>query len=116
MKSKFELAHIGINHNDDKKAKESAKLLCTLFNLEEKEGETNVYAGKIFECMKFNSHGENGHIGLLTNNLQEAVLELENKGFKFKEGTAVYKENDKLHNIYLDLEISGFAIHILQKY
>ena len=41
----FKLVHVGINCENEEEAKSSAKLLCTLFGLEYKEGNKSTFAG-----------------------------------------------------------------------
>lgn len=59
--------------------------------------------------------GINGHITMRTQDLSDAVTELEGKGFSFKMDTAAYTDEGRLKNIYSDREFGGFAIHIMQK-
>ncbi len=59
--------------------------------------------------------GANGHIAMRTQNLGEAMTELQEKGFSFQMETAAYSEDGTIKNVYLDGEYGGFAIHIMQK-
>lgn len=115
MKNQFELVHVGINTANPAEAEALAKLLCFMFHLEPKHGQKSEFAGSCFECMKAPFLGTNGHIAMAADDLEEAVKELEEKGFSFRQETAAYQENGKLKNIYLSGEYGGFAIHILQK-
>lgn len=115
MKNVFELAHIGINTENEKEADKLAQLLSGMFNLEPRHGQKSEFAGNYFECMKAPYLGANGHIAMITADLEEAVEELKGKGFTFNMDTAAYNDDGKLKNIYLDGEFGGFAIHILQK-
>ena len=59
-------------------------------------------------------NGEHGHIAIATNDIHRAITYLKMKGISILLETA--KESDgKLKAIYLDLKVSGFAIHLLQK-
>ena len=49
-----------------------------------------------------------------TNSVARAKNYLEMMGYKFKEETAKFK-GDKLTAIYLEDEIGGFAVHLVQK-
>lgn len=115
MKNKFVLAHIGINQNSSQEAKNLSDELSKMFNLNTRSGQKSEFAGEYFECMRNPYLGVNGHIAMLTDDLELAVKELKEKGYSFLEETASYTENGKLKNIYLDGEWGGFAIHILQK-
>ena len=115
MKNTFELAHVGINSKNPEEAAQLAELLCTLFNLDPKHGNSSEFAGPYFECMKKPFLGTNGHIALRTADLTAAVEELTEKGCSFNMDTSAYNDEGKLKNIYLAGEFGGFAIHILQK-
>lgn len=116
MENKFELLHVGLNSGSPEKAEETAKLFSFMFNLPVKLGNSSVFAGKYFECMKSPSaRGTNGHIAMATENVDAAKAELEAKGYTFVPETASYNEDGSLKNIYLAGEFAGFAIHIIKK-
>lgn len=115
MENRFELAHIGIHQNSLEEAQKTADVLSLLFNLEPRQGNKSVFAGSYFECMREPYLGQNGHIAMCTENLEQAVAELKRKGFSFRAETEAYDEAGKLMNVYLEGEFGGFAIHIMQK-
>ncbi len=115
MKCKFTLEHVGINTPNEEEAKKLVTLLCTLLNLEPRQGDKSDFAGPYFECMKYPYLGTNGHIAMKTDSVEDAMAELKEKGFSFNMDTAAYNEDGTLKNIYLDGEFGGFAIHILRK-
>lgn len=115
MQHKFELEHIGINTENPNEALELAKLLSLIFNLEPRHGQKSEFAGEYFECLKKPYLGKNGHIAMRTKDLTSAMQELSAKGFSFKMDTASYNTDGSIKNIYLDQEVGGFAIHIMQK-
>ena len=110
----FELAHLGINEEDEDKALNSANLLSHLFYLPIKEGTSSVFAGSGFEVVKNRFLGEHGHIAIATNNIHRAIAFLKMRGVSIFPETAK-EDKDKLKAVYLDQEVSGFAIHLLQK-
>ena len=59
--------------------------------------------------------GAKGHIAYKTNYIERAVAYLRAKGVKINEESAKYNAKGKLIAIYLEEEIGGFAIHLLQK-
>ncbi|HOR42830.1 MAG TPA: keto-hydroxyglutarate-aldolase/keto-deoxy-phosphogluconate aldolase, partial [Atribacterota bacterium] len=67
-----------------------------------------------FEIMKKKYLGEHGHIAIATNNINRAIAYLNRKGIATLPETAK-ESGGKLKAIYLDLNISGFAIHLMQK-
>ncbi|WP_234117859.1 VOC family protein [Clostridium hydrogenum] len=109
----FTLAHVGINTENESKAKEVAALLCSIFDFDNKETEISVFAGNGVEVMKYKGFGTLGHIGFGTDNIEEAIKYLEAKGIKFNYESAKYNEDKKMKLIYLEQEIGGFAIHIV---
>ncbi len=110
----FEFAHLGINEENKGKALNSANQLSHLFYFPVKEGETSVFAGSGFEVMKNQYLGKHGHIAIATNHIYRAINYLKMKGVSLLPETAKEKDG-KLKAIYLDQEVSGFVIHLLQK-
>ncbi len=110
----FEFAHLGINEKNKDKALDSANLLSHLFYFSVKEGVSSIFAGPGFEVMKNQYLGKHGHIAIATNHIYRAINYLKMKGVSVLPETAKEKDG-KLKTIYLDKEVSGFAIHLLQK-
>jgi len=110
----FELDHLGINEEDQDKALNSANLLSYLFYLPIKEGTSSLFAGPAFEVIKNRYLGEHGHIAIATNDIHRAITYLKMKNISILPETAKEKEG-KLKAVYLNQEVSGFAIHLLQK-
>lgn len=110
----FQLAHLGINEENSENALRSAELLSHLFYFPIKEGNNSIFAGSSFEVMKKKYLGSHGHIAIATNDLSRAMAYMRRKGISVLPETA--KESDgKLKAIYLDQEVSGFSIHLVQK-
>jgi len=110
----FEFAHLGINEKSEDKALNSANLLSRLFYLPVKEGTSSFFADSVFEVIKSQYLGEHGHIAIATNDIYRAIAYLKKKGISVLPETAKEKDGN-LKAIYIDQEISGFAIHLLQK-
>lgn len=115
MQPEFALAHVGINTEGPQVAVELSAMLCHMFNLTPRHGNKSEFAGSYVECMKAPYLGRNGHIAFKTDNLEAAVIELCAKGYSIKQETASYTEEGKLKNVYLDIELCGFAIHLMQE-
>ena len=110
----FQLAHLGINEENREKALNLANQLSHTFYFAPKEGNSSIFAGSGFEIMKEKYFGEHGHIAIATNNILRAISYLKRKGISTLPDTA--KESDgKLKAVYLDMDVSGFAIHLIQK-
>ena len=109
----FELAHIGINTDNDSEASKLAATLNNAFGLPVKEGNSSIFAGDI-EINKSKGLGACGHIAIRTHSIERAAYYLAKKGYELEPGTEKYK-GDKLIAVYLKGEFGGFAIHLLQK-
>ena len=110
----FELMHLGINENNESKAQSAANDFALLLSLPVKEGSSSVFAGTEFEIMKEKYLGEHGHIAIGTNSIERAIAYFRQNGISTLPETTKEK-NGRMIAVYLDKEISGFAIHLLQK-
>lgn len=110
----FELVHIGINCRDNEEALRTAGQFSRLLGMPEKEGNSSIFTGTGIEVMKKDGRGSHGHIGIGTHDLTRAVFHLEKQGYSFDPSSAKYK-NGKITALYLQEEIGGFAVHLLQK-
>jgi len=110
----FEFAHLGINEETKDKALNSANLLSGLFNFPLKKGTSSIFAGSTFEVIKNKYLGKHGHIAIATKDIHRAIAYLKKKDISVLPETAKEKDS-KLKAIYLNQEVSGFAIHLLQK-
>lgn len=111
----FTLSHVGINAQDEASANKTADTFEAFFGMAKKEGKSSVFAGTGIEVMKTPYLGTNGHIAVGTNDMERAVYHLERRGISFDEATAKRDEKGKLKAIYLEDEIGGFAVHLVQK-
>jgi 2-dehydro-3-deoxyphosphogluconate aldolase/(4S)-4-hydroxy-2-oxoglutarate aldolase len=110
----FEIAHIGVNETSEDKAKSSAQFFSDIFQFPMKVGSSSVFSGTGIEVTKSPVQGTHGHIAIRTNNIVRAVAFLNRKGVKTDPSSAKEK-NGKMIAIYLEAEVSGFAVHLLQK-
>lgn len=111
----FELRHIGINTADEKEADQVAGSFEKLFGFTKNMGNGSIFAGTFIEAMNQPYLGRNGHIAIQTNYIERAIFHLEAQGFTFNEDSKKYNKNNKLATIYLNEEIGGFAVHLVQK-
>ena len=109
------LAHVGINCGKAEEAVKTAKTLCALFDFDFKEGNSSTFAGSAVECMKNPGPGTNGHIGIGTNSIDRAMYHLGLRGVEFDESTIKLDAKGNKKVVYLKGEVSGFALHLLQK-
>jgi 2-dehydro-3-deoxyphosphogluconate aldolase/(4S)-4-hydroxy-2-oxoglutarate aldolase len=110
----FELRHVGINCENEGEASKTAQAFERIFGFEKKEGNSSVFAGTAVEAMKTPYLGAKGHIAIGTNNVLRAMNYLESQGVEFDMNTAKYN-GEKLMAVYMKEEISGFAVHLVQK-
>ncbi len=112
----FELAHVGVNADNEEEAMKAANRFAFLFGMSAKVGNSSVFAGSALEVMKSPYLGKNGHIAIRTNYIDRAVNYMESVlGVKFNEESAKRDAKGALKAIYLDEEIGGFAVHLVQK-
>lgn len=111
----FELAHVGINAENEQEAIKAAKMFETLFGFESKVGNSSVFAGKYVEVMKTPFLGKNGHIAIATNSVMRAIAFFERKGIEFNYEVAKKDAKGNYPAIYFKDEIAGFAVHLVQK-
>lgn len=111
----FSLAHIGINESDEGNADKSADKFNKLFGFTKNTGSSSIFAGKGIEIMKTPYLGKNGHIAIGTNFIDRAVYHLSKQGFEFDFNTEKRDAKGNLKAIYIKDEISGFAVHLMQR-
>jgi len=110
----FELGHLGVNCANEKEASGEAAKVASLFGLAVKDGNSSVFAGKLFEFMKSPYLGEKGHVAVSCNSVERALAFLESKGIGALPETE-RKKDGKIAAIYLDFHASGFIFHLLRK-
>lgn len=110
----FEFAHLGIYFDEENEAQLSASMLNRTFGFTEKHGNSSIFSSDKLELCKSRGLGRNGHIAIKTNSIALALEYLKRQGFSVNTESAKYC-GDVLTSIYLDLEIGGFSVHLLQK-
>ena len=111
----FELGHVGINCQDAAQAEQTAKALCAIFGFEYKAGNSSDFAGSAVECNKAPGRGAHGHIAIRTNNVDRAIYHLGLQGVKFDESSRKTDAKGRTKAIYLQEELGGFTLHLVQK-
>ena len=111
----LELGHIGINCENEAEAAKTAETIASLLSMAVKPGNSSIFVGKKeFEIMKKPGRGTNGHIAILTNNVDRAIYHLGQRGVKFDMDSKNVKDG-KTVAIYFADEIAGFAFHLVQR-
>ena len=111
----FDLAHIGINSENEERADNDSGKIEFMFGLKKINGESYISNANILHFMKEKNYGKNGHIALSTNFIEYAVFYLKKKQIEFIEESARFNEKGELTSIYLDTMVGGFAIRLVRK-
>jgi 2-dehydro-3-deoxyphosphogluconate aldolase/(4S)-4-hydroxy-2-oxoglutarate aldolase len=111
----FELGHVGLNLSSEAKALDAASRLEALFGFAAQNGGSSVFAGKAVEAMKAPFLGAHGHIAVAANSVARAKRYLGAMGVAFREDTLRRDAAGKMLSVYLQEEIGGFAVHLVQK-
>jgi 2-dehydro-3-deoxyphosphogluconate aldolase / (4S)-4-hydroxy-2-oxoglutarate aldolase len=109
----FDLRHIGMNTSGPDEAAKAANQLEKIFGLAKKDGTGSTFVGSQFEVMKKMFLGAHGHIAIATNSVDRAIYHLAKRGIGIKSETKNEKDG-KLQTVYLDVEVAGFALHLVQ--
>ena len=105
----FRIKHVGINTINNTEAENLLQQLMLIFDLERgNENNSHVFAGTLFEVMKNEEIGTNGHIALQTEDVEDAIKYFSEKKIGIKENTIKRDENEKIVFAYL----GGFAFHL----
>jgi 2-dehydro-3-deoxyphosphogluconate aldolase/(4S)-4-hydroxy-2-oxoglutarate aldolase len=110
----FELAHVGINEDSPERAMSAARMMGELFCLDPNGGNSSTFVGSGFEFPMSPGLGTHGHLALSTLSIPRAVAYLSRKGVSIRKDTIKQKDG-RIASVYLDREVSGFAIHLLQR-
>jgi len=112
----LEFVHIGINHDTEEEAAKAAKLFELMFGMPNRKTSKSIFAGEAFEFMCKRGPGKYGHIGIRTHFVDRAMAYFKRLGFEFDESSITYDDKTgKPKFVYFKDEISGFAIHLVQK-
>ena len=109
----FEFAHLGINTPNEDEAAAGATVFADLFGFPTRAVPGSVFAGSMLEIYTSMGPGSHGHLAIRTNNLPRAITYLSHKGIKTSGDIRI--RNGRPVLVYLDTEIEGFAIHLLQR-
>lgn len=110
----FEIDHVGINSENQEKAKEIAKTFSQFFNFSANENNFSIFMDKSIEIIKNIYLGKYGHIAIKTNYIERAINYIEAMGGEFDKST-IKDEDGKIISIFLKDEIGGYAIQLVQK-
>ncbi|MDR1262674.1 MAG: bifunctional 4-hydroxy-2-oxoglutarate aldolase/2-dehydro-3-deoxy-phosphogluconate aldolase [Oscillospiraceae bacterium] len=105
----FEVTHVGVNADDAAEAEMVAKRFSALFGWPARITSASVFSGSGIEVMSGGGRGKLGHISVGVRSLPRAKAHLEALGVTFVPPAPGSKA------VYMEEEIGGFAVHLLQK-
>lgn len=111
----MKVAHVGLNGADEADAAALARQFEDLMGLKTRETSMSYFNGEIVEIMKRNGRGAKGHIGFSVNDCEAALAYYEARGIHAIEESKNYREDGHCWFAYLDLQIGGFAIHLVEE-
>lgn len=111
---KHQIMHVGINCARREEALGHARMFAELFQVDMQERPASAFTdeGRI-EWMYQKGPGLHGHIAVGTDDITGSLKLLEEQGIYPKKGSEIVR-GEKLLGVYLDWEICGFAVHLLQ--
>lgn len=111
----FSVVHVGINAGTEGEARQSAEQFESLFGLSLTPRKNSFFAGPFIEIMKGPGFGRHGHIAVEVNNIRRARSHLERQNCRFREDGLKTGASGRLAVAYLQNEIGGFAVHLIQR-
>ncbi len=107
------LRHVGIHAGSAGDAGAIASTLANWFQTDLNDTSGSVFVGYEYEILKKKGLGEHGHIAVGTNFIERAVDYFSRRGVGTRPETRSEK-NGRLATVYLDADIAGFAVHLVQ--
>lgn len=109
----FSFAHVGMNGSSEEEARRIATAFSGIFGFSAKAGQSSIFTGEQIEITKSVFPGTRGHIAIRCNDVERAIARFSGQGIASLPETAKM-EKGRIKAIYLDLELGGFAIHLLR--
>lgn len=106
----YQLAHVGLYTRDDAQTESVKAFLSMAFGLPQSKG----FVGTEFEIIT-PYLAEKGHVAIAANSVERGVRYMTDKGIRFNPAGMKYNEKGKLNAAYLDIDLNGFTLHLLQK-
>lgn len=109
----LKLQHVGIHARSADDAGKIAAFLAESLQFDTNDTPGSIFIGSQFEILKTKGIGDHGHFAIGTNFIERAVDYFSRRGVRTRPETRAEK-NGKLATVYLDLDIAGFAVHLIQ--
>lgn len=112
----YSFAHMGIHNENPEKCDEAVEKFKRAFNFASFDlGQSVIVAGPL-ELTKGPIRGTLGHIGIECSDVDEAIEDLQEKGFYVDESTLQYTSDGHIQSVYLQDTFGGFACHLLRSH
>ena len=111
----FKIVHVGINAGNADNAYDIAKQFAPFCLEINKDKEGGMFLNSDIEIMKKPWYGEKGHIAIACNNIKRAEAYLKSMGVKFIEESKNIDAKGNYKAVYIDGDVCGFSLHLLQK-
>lgn len=111
----YEFAHIGIDYADADSAGVDARWLERAFHFRSADIGGSIMVQGPFELTKAKGTASHGHIGIAVNSMARAIADLQDKGIGIREDTLQSAPDGRAVSVYLQAEVAGYAVHLLQK-
>ena len=111
----YSFAHMGINSADEIECFITVEKLKNAFAFRSYDIGSSVMVAGPFEVVKTAGRGTHGHIGIETASVARAMEDLSSRGFALDPDSVQRMPNGQIQSVYLQSEIGGFALHLLQK-
>ena len=110
---RMQLAHVGINIQNEDELKNVFSFFGDTLGLEIHEEKTCIFMDSYIEIMKKKGPREKGHIAFSVENMEEAICFLKEKGIAFADENFKYDEEGRISAAYFREEAAGFAVHLI---
>ena len=111
----FKIVHVGINAGSGANAYDIAKMFAPFCLEINRDTDAGMFLNNDIEIMKKPWYGEKGHIAIACNNIKRAEAYLKSIGVKFIEESKNIDAKGNYKAVYIDGDIAGFAVHLVQK-
>lgn len=111
----FELAHIGVNCDNEEGAIGVAQTISGIFRTQPRYMNNAVFAGTAVEAVKSGGFGTHGHIGFYTNSINRAIAYFDAMDIPLNEKGIKRNKNGEITCVYLKDEVGGFALHAVER-
>lgn len=111
----YEFAHVGLHCPNKETTNQVAKCFHDAFAFPTFSLPKGVMASAQLEISNDESLIGEGHIGIYATPIDEAITDLQEKGYTLDMSTAKHNEGGLLQSVYLMEPFGAFKIHLLRK-